>query len=130
MNEDAPNYQPQSDVPPVVGAKLDGLSNDERTFGMLSHLLGIFTGFIGPLVIWLIKKDESEFVDDQAKEALNFQLTVMIGQVINCGLMLVCIGYFTFLALLVLTVIFCVMATVAANKGERYRYPINIRFIQ
>ncbi|MDA1052281.1 MAG: DUF4870 domain-containing protein [Planctomycetota bacterium] len=130
MNDDPQQEQRQSGVPPVVAGKLESLSSDERTFGMLSHLLGIFTGFIGPLVIWLIKKDDSAFVDDQAKESLNFQATILIGQVINCGLMLVCIGYITFLALWVTTLIFCIMATVAANKGERYRYPINIRFIK
>ncbi|MBP87922.1 MAG: hypothetical protein CMJ64_14560 [Planctomycetaceae bacterium] len=130
MSQDPQHEQPQSGVPPVDDDKPDSQSKDERTLGMLSHLLGVFTGFIGPLVIWLIKKDDSEFVDDQAKESLNFQLTILIGQVINCALMLVCIGYITFLALWVTTLIFCIMATVAANKGERYRYPINIRFIK
>lgn len=129
MNEDAPNYQPHSDTAPVADDKPQSPSSEERMFGMLSHLFGIFTCFVGPLVIWLIKKDESEFVDDQAKEALNFQLTVMIGYLINFALMSVCIGYFTFMAWWATTLIFGIFATVAANKGERYRYPINFRII-
>ena len=55
---------------------------DDRTFGMLAHLLGAFTSFVGPLVIWMIKKEESPFVDDQGKEALNFQITIGLGYLV------------------------------------------------
>ena len=54
------------------------VSKDARMWAMLCHLLGLFTCFIGPLIIWLIKKDEDPFIDDQGKEALNFQITVAI----------------------------------------------------
>src|SRR5689334_1430002 len=54
-------------------------TQDDKTMAMLSHLLGIVLGFVGPLIIWLIKKDQSPFVDDQGKESLNFQIMLVIG---------------------------------------------------
>ena len=105
---------------------------DSRTMGMLSHLLGILTGFLGPLIIWLIKKDEKPFVDDQGKEALNFQLTVLIAYV--ASMLLACItfglGGLLFIPLIVVVIIFAIMGAIAANKGEAYRYPVNIRMIK
>ena len=53
-------------------------SKDARMWGMLCHLLGLFTSFVGPLIIWLLKKAEDPFIDDQGKEALNFQITLAI----------------------------------------------------
>lgn len=105
------------------------LDSDAKSFAMLVHLLAIFTGFIGPLIIWLVKKDEYPFVDDQGKEALNFQITVTLATLVSCVLVLVCIGYFLLFAIMIIDLVFCIMATIAANRGETYRYPINIRFI-
>lgn len=100
--------------------------------GMLIHLLGIFTGFLAPLIIWLLKKDEKPFVDDQGKEALNFHLSVLI---VGFGLaILSCItlgfGALLYIPLLVVVLIFGIMGTIAANRGEAYRYPVNIRMIK
>jgi len=67
--------------------------SDEKTMAMLSHILGAVTCFVGPLIIWLIKKDESPFVDDQGKEALNFQITIAIAYIVGAVLMAVCVGY-------------------------------------
>lgn len=108
------------DVPPTP---------DEKTMGMLCHLLGLFTGFLGPLIIWMIKKDESQYVNVHGKEALNFQLTCLIGYVASGVLSLVFIGFFTALAIWVVAIIFGIMGTMAANRGETYEYPINIRMI-
>ncbi|MFA5251755.1 MAG: DUF4870 domain-containing protein [Phycisphaerae bacterium] len=105
-------------------------SKDARTFAMLAHLLAIFTCFVGPLVIWLIKKDEHPFVDEQGKEALNFQITIAIAYVAASLLSFLCIGFLLFPAVGVVDLIFCIMACVAANKGEHYRYPVSIRFIK
>ena len=102
---------------------------DDKTFGMLAHLLGIFTGFVGPLVIWLIKKDESPFVDDQGKEALNFQIWMTIGAIISYFLMAVLIGCITLPAIIVMVLVFGIMGTMKANEGVAYRYPVNIRII-
>ena len=102
---------------------------DDKTFGMLAHLLGIFTGFVGPLVIWLIKKDESPFVDDQGKEALNFQIWMTIGAIISYFLMALLIGCITLPAIVVMVLVFGIMGTMKANEGVAYRYPVNIRII-
>ena len=105
------------------------MDKDARMFGMLAHLLGIFTGFIGPLVIWLIKKDESPFVDDQGKESLNFQITMLIAHMVSGALWCVFVGAITTPALIVVDIVFCIMGAMKANNGEYYRYPINIRMI-
>ncbi len=97
---------------------------------MLCHLLGIFTGFLGPLIIWLIKKDQSNFVDDQGKEALNFQLTLLIADVIAWASCFIFLGAFLVPAVMIVRVIFGIMGTMAANKGENYRYPFAIRMIK
>jgi len=77
------NNLPPNTPPEPVGYASPGLpaipsSQDDRSMAMLAHLLGIFTGFLGPLIIWLMKKDQSPFVDDQAKESLNFQIFAVI----------------------------------------------------
>lgn len=103
---------------------------DDRTMALLAHLGGIIAGFIVPLVIWLVKKDSSRFVEDQAKEALNFQLTILIVYLISVPLSCVFIGYFTFLAAWVLAIVFSIIAAMEANKGKVYRYPLTLRFIK
>lgn len=96
---------------------------------LLVHLSAIFTGFVGPLIIWLIKKDESPFVDRHGKTALNFQFTLLIGYIVSMILLLVVIGLLTFLVCLVLGIVFPIMGAVAANKGEEYTYPVAIKFL-
>jgi uncharacterized Tic20 family protein len=92
-------------------------------------LLGIFTSFLGPLIIYLVKKDD-EFVSDQAREALNFQLTLLIGHVIGVVTTCVVIGWFIVTAVWLVSIIFGIMGTLAANSGQRYRYPVSIRMIK
>ena len=101
---------------------------DSVTMGMLCHLLGIFTGFVGPLIIWLMKKDTSPFVDDQGKEALNFQITALIAT-IGC-IFGFCFIHVLFVIVQVTRIIFCIMATIEVSKGVAYRYPLTIRFIK
>jgi uncharacterized Tic20 family protein len=112
--------------------KTDGPPNkDDCTMAMLAHLLGAFTSFVGPLIIWLIKKDHSSFVDDQGKEALNFQLSVFIIH-IACGAIAVAscgILAFIIAAPYLFGLIFGILAAVEANKGVAYRYPVTIRMI-
>jgi uncharacterized Tic20 family protein len=103
-------------------------NKDARTFAMLAHLLGIFTFFLGPLIIWLVKKDEHPFVDEQGKEALNFQITVAIAYVIASVIPIA--GCFLAPSVWVVNLIFCIMACVAANKGEHYRYPVSLRLVK
>ena len=94
------------------------MSSDEKTMGLLAHLLGIFTGFVGPLIIWLMKKDQSPYVDAQGKESLNFQLSILIYCFPTCGLA----GIFG--------LIMAIIASIKANDGIVYRYPLAIRFIK
>ena len=112
--------------PPVGGPP----SKDACTFAMLAHLLGALLCFIGPLVIWLIKKDESTFVDDQGKEALNFQITILIGYVIASVLSVFCIGLLLYPLLWLAQVIFGILGAIKANNGEAYRYPFAIRLFK
>ena len=105
-------------------------NQDERTMGLLSHLSGILLGFLGPLILFLIKKDESPFVRDQAAQALNFQFILLIGYVIAMVLYVIFIGALLQLALWVCAVVFGILGGVAANKGEWYRYPFSIRLLK
>ena len=124
------NVTPEKAVPEQT------LSKDAKTFGMLCHLIA-FAGFviplgniIGPLVIWLIKKDEFEFVDDQGKESLNFQISVVIYAIISAILIIVLLGIFLLIALGIFAIVMMIIAAIRANEGVRYRYPLNIRFIK
>ena len=107
-----------------------------RTWGMLCHL-SAFAGFVGiplgnilgPLVVWMIKKDECPFVDDQGKESLNFQISMLIYEIVAALLMLALVGFVLLPILLIAQIVLMIMASVAANRGEAYRYPLTIRFI-
>ncbi|WP_075677034.1 DUF4870 domain-containing protein [Stenotrophomonas sp. TD3] len=118
-------------VPPPPPATTD-VPADQRTMALAAHLLGIFTGFIGALIIWLINKDDAgkAFVTDQAKEALNFQITVTIAMVISIILMIVIIGGILAPIVGVINLVFCIIAAVKANNGEAYRYPFTLRLIK
>lgn len=105
-------------------------SKDDCNLAMLAHLLGIFTGFIGALVIWLIKKDQSAFIDDQAKEALNFEITVTLACFVSSILVFILIGIFLMWAVIIANIVFCILAAVAASKGQAYRYPFAIRLVK
>ncbi len=99
-----------------------GLKDDEKQMAMFCHLGNLIGGFIIPLIIWMIKKDESRFVDRHGKEALNFSISILIYALVTCG----CAG----LILMPFTIYWCIMAGLAANRGEYYTYPITIRFIK
>ena len=105
-------------------------SKDDRTMGMLAHLLGIFLAFLGPLIIWLIKKDQSPFVDDQGKESLNFQIMLMIGYVIGSVTSFLCIGFLILPAVWIFGIIFSIIGALKAKDGIAYRYPVNLRLIK
>jgi uncharacterized Tic20 family protein len=107
-------------------------SQDDRTIAMLTHLSGIVLGFIVPLVVWLINKDKSDkdYLVDQSKEALNFQITLLIGYVIGVVLSVILIGALLNFILWVICIIFSIIAALAANKGETYRYPFALRLVK
>ncbi len=98
--------------------------------GMLCHLLGLLTNFLGPLILWLLKKDDDPFIDRQGKESLNFKLTVLIASIVSGLLMVVCIGVILAAAVGIMDVVFSIMGCVSASKGQDYRYPVSIRLIK
>ncbi|GAA1705397.1 hypothetical protein GCM10009734_05070 [Nonomuraea bangladeshensis] len=136
-----PGYGYQQQPPPGYGyAKPPGgpyvpgmhgprPGTDDTTMAMLAHLLGLLASWIGPLIIYLIKRDQSPYVRDQAAEALNFQITMFIGYVVAGVLSVVFIGVLLLPVIWVLSLIFHIQAAVATNKGQRYRYPLSIRMI-
>ncbi|WP_406317643.1 DUF4870 domain-containing protein [Streptosporangium sp. NBC_01639] len=104
--------------------------SDDTTMATLAHLLGLLTWFIGPLVLYLVKKDESPYVRDQAAEALNFQLTLVIAYVVSWILAFMLIGFLLMPVVWIGSIVFMIIAAVAANRGENYRYPLSIRFLR
>ena len=121
--------QPISEAQPVA-AEQGPVTKDATNMALLCHILAIFTGFLGPLIIWLIKKDEAPFVDRHGKEALNFQLTVLIAWVASGLLTFACIGFFLLPVVGIVDLIFCILAAIKASRGEEYRYPVSIRFVK
>jgi uncharacterized Tic20 family protein len=136
-------------VPPesVVPPSSDLPAADQRQWAMFAHLsalLGcIVTGhwfgwgcFLGPLIIWLVKKDTMPFVDDQGKEALNFNITVAIIGFALMVLTFITLGLGVFLAIPigiavgVAWLVFTIIAAIRANEGVRYRYPFTLRLIK
>jgi len=99
-------------------------------WAMLAHVGGILFVFVAPLVIWLVFKERGRFVEEQAKEALNFQITLIIGYIVGAILTIVLIGVIIVLLVWLAAIVFGILAAVAANKGEAYRYPFAIRLIK
>lgn len=115
----------------VPGAAYPAIpTSDEKTMSMLAHAGGIFFGFLPALVIYLTKGAESPYVKEEAKEALNFQITLAIAYVVSVVLVLVLIGLLMMLVVWVASVVLMIMAAIAVNNGSAYRYPINIRLIK
>jgi uncharacterized Tic20 family protein len=105
--------------------KRRGPTNEDKQMAMFCHLGGLM-GIIIPLILWLTQKEKSSFIDEHGKEAVNFGITMLIAHmvigVVTCG--------FGILITAPIGIVFHVMAGMAANRGEDYRYPICIRFIE
>lgn len=109
---------------------------EERSWGLLAHLSGLIASwlggmaFLGPLLVWIIKKDQSPFVADQAKEALNFQIAVTIAIWVSVALIWVfCIGLVLLAIVGIGSIVYSIIAAMEANKGIYYRYPYTLRLI-
>jgi uncharacterized protein len=103
--------------------------SDERTWSIIAHAGGIF-GFIPPLIVWLIYKDRSQRLDHQGKEALNFQLTLLIAYVVGWVLTVIFIGGLIVFAAWVCAIVFGILGAMAASRDEWYTYPFKITFIK
>lgn len=112
------------------------LTQEEKTFGMLAHLTSLsgfiipFGSILGPLIIWLIKKDQSAWVDQQGKEALNFNISVAIYAIVASILIFIVIGIFLAIAVGVFWLVMVIIATVKVNNLEDFQYPLAIRLIK
>ena len=142
MNE---NDEPMNPPPPV---QTSGLSSEERQWAMFAHLSALVGGilttgwagslgcFIGPLIIWMVKKDTMPFVDDQGKEALNFNITVgliflalLLLSIVTLGIGLI-IAVPGWIIVGIAWLVFTIIAGIKANEGVAYRYPLTLRLIK
>ena len=130
MDQNQP-VTPGPGVPPHAGP-----STNASTYAMLCHLSafgGLFFPFgniLGPLIVWLVKKDEMPEVDSHGKESMNFQISVTIYTIVSAILVLLLIGIPLLIALSVFWLVVVILASVRANEGTLYRYPLTIRFLQ
>lgn len=127
---------PPQTPPPAVA--VSEISQNEKQWAMFSQLaalvglLGIpFGNLLGPLIVWLIKKEVMPFVNRQGKEAVNFQISCLIyGLVLSPTLCFPPLFILLILALGVVNVVFVIIASIAASKGEAYQYPLCLRLIK
>ena len=120
-----PNVPPAQQ--PAVAAPLS--PEQDIQWGSFAHLGGIL-GFLPSLIIWLVFKDRGSFTDTEAKEALNFQITLVFGYIISAILVVVVIGALLMWAVWILGVVFSIIAFLQAKDGKHYRYPFAIRLIK
>jgi uncharacterized Tic20 family protein len=127
---------PPNDVIAPPPAPVGTPSAEEKQWALFAHLSALigyiipFGSIIGPLIIWQIKKNEMPFVDDQGKEALNFQITMAIAAVICIVLMVVLIGFLLIWIVAIVDLVFIIIAAIAANNGQAYRYPMCLRLVK
>jgi uncharacterized Tic20 family protein len=110
-------------------------TQDEKTWGMLAHLSALIAGvvglpFLGPLIVMLTKGKESPWVDAQAKESLNFQITVTIAIFVAAFTMCIGIGFILLPLVGLAGLVFTIIGGIKANNGEMYRYPATIRLVK
>ncbi|HYE75506.1 MAG TPA: DUF4870 domain-containing protein [Blastocatellia bacterium] len=117
---------------------MQATTKDDRTMAMFCHLAGVagliifpvILNVVGPLIVWSMKKDQSWFIDDQGKEAVNFQISLSIYLFIASLTVIVLIGFLLAPAVWLGGVILSIIAALKANEGGTYRYPMTIRFIK
>jgi uncharacterized Tic20 family protein len=114
-----PGYAPTTEMSPA----------DQRLWSTLTHVGGILFGFLAPLITYLVLKDRGAFVRAHTATALNFQLTLLIAYVVGYILLFILIGGLVLLAAWVASIVFGIIAAIAANKGEFYTYPVAIKFV-
>lgn len=113
------------------------ISKEEKTWAMFGHLssflgwIGLpFANIIAPLIIWQIKKDTMPFAAREAKECLNFQISMTVYAIICFVLVFILVGFFMLAALYVVNIIFTIIAAIKSNDGISYRYPLTIRLVK
>lgn len=136
MQQINPGYRIFTVKNTFIMEQINYINNDERTFSMLCHLSALsglivpFGHIIGPLVFWLLKKDEYAEVDRQGKAALNFQLSLTIYSVIAGILVIFLVGFILLAAIFIFGLIMTIIASVKSSNGEYFEYPLSINLIQ
>jgi uncharacterized Tic20 family protein len=129
----SPNPPP---IPPEPAELVPALPSDVTNIAMLCHLLALIGYFtvighiVGPLILWLIKKDEHPFIDEHGKESLNFQISMSIYFLLSIPLWCLFIGIPITVVLAVVDLVLVIIAGLKAANGEHYRYPMTIRFLK
>ena len=135
MSEENQYTTPPPPPPPAASAPTQASEMDQRNWAMFTHLsalLGLITGvgfILGPLVLWLIKKDQMPQVNEAGKEAVNFQLTMFIAFLVSWVLVFLLIGFLLIPLVVLFDVVMSIIAAAQTSNGTRYRYPLTIRFI-
>ncbi|SCS69070.1 DUF4870 domain-containing protein [Staphylococcus caeli] len=106
------------------------VSQNDKTMAMLIWILNIFTGFIGPLIIWLMKKDESEYLNKQGKNYLNYAISYSIYIIASLILTIILIGYIPLFILSVAGFVYAIIGIITVNKGEDFVVPLTIEIIK
>ncbi|ANZ34511.1 DUF4870 domain-containing protein [Staphylococcus carnosus] len=120
------NFQNGSENP----QRFQEVPKDDRTMAMVMWILSLFTSFIGPLIIWLMKKDESPFINQQGKNYLNYAISYAIYGVVSYILTLIIIGIIPLIAISIASIVYTIMAIIAVNKGEDYVVPFSLPIIK
>ena len=126
MSTPSDQFSPIPPEPPV-GVR----STDDKNLAMLTHLSGFILNIVVPLIVWLMYKDrvEKSYLAGEAKEALNFQITVLIGYVVCWILKIILIGFFLSWVLWIVNLVFCIVAAVKVSSEGTYRYPFALRLV-
>ncbi|MBX3093957.1 MAG: DUF4870 domain-containing protein [Cryobacterium sp.] len=102
---------------------------DEKTFSILTHILGIFFNFVPALIAYIVFRDRGPFIRQHTATALNFQITILIAYAVGVITTFLLIGFLILIATGILTIVFSIIAAVAANRGEYYTYPVAFKFV-
>ncbi len=112
------------------------IPKEERQWAAFCHLAGLFVliipplgGVLGPLIIWILKKDDMPFVREQGREAINFQITVLLAMLVSGVLILALVGLVLLPLVILADLVLIIVATLSASDGGAYRYPVNLRLV-
>jgi uncharacterized protein len=125
----SPGYGAPAGYGQGYGPRPGAPTSEETTWALLAHLSLFVAGLVAPLVIYLVKKDTSPYVRQQAAEALNFHITLMLAGIASVLLMLLLIGFLLIFVVAIGGMVLAVIAAIAASKGEPYRYPLTLRLV-
>ncbi|GAA4156167.1 hypothetical protein GCM10022286_06130 [Gryllotalpicola daejeonensis] len=131
------SYTPPPPPPQYAGAQLR--PDEERTWSILTHVIagglnlitgGLFAGLIGAIVLYVVYKDRGPFVRQHTTTTLNFQITMIIAEIIGWITAFLIVGFFILAAVWIVNIVFSIMGALAASRGEYYTYPLAIKFFK